>query len=266
MRRAAFLIAAAALLMGAGKPDPKTETEHEVRPGETLAGIAQRAEVPRVLIIEANGLKEPYLVRSGQVLIIPRRRSHTVKPGETGFEIALEYGVPWKAIAEANALDPKKPVRAGQKLAIPTLAKAAAEPAPAPAPAPEAKAPQLGWPADGKVRRGFSARPARNYHDGIDIVAKRGSAARAATAGTVLFAGKEPKRFGQLVVIDHGQGWTSAYGFLDKVTVKEGDKVKAGERVGRIGDSGMATRDELHFELRRNNRPVDPAPLLPKPD
>lgn len=261
MRRAAILLAAA-LLVAAGEPDPKTETEHRVKPGETLSGIANRAEVPRILIIEANGLKEPYTVRAGQVLIIPRRRSHTVKPGETGFEIALEYGLPWKAIAEANGLDPKKPVRAGRKLAIPTLSKAASEAPPAPPPPP--KAPALDWPVDGKLRRGFAARPAGNYHDGVDITARKGTEVRAAAAGTVLFAGTEPKQFGRLVVLDHGNGWTSAYAFLDKITVKEGQKLRLGEQLGRVGSTGQAKGNELHFELRRNNKAVDPQPLMPK--
>ena len=111
MRRL-LLLALAPTLLGAAKPapvasDPKQETSHTVVAGETLGGIAQRSEVPRILIIEANGLKEPYLVREGQVLVIPRRRSHTVKAGETGFAIAMDYGVPWSAIAVANGLDPK---------------------------------------------------------------------------------------------------------------------------------------------------------------
>jgi len=72
--------------------------------------------VPRVLIIEANGLKPPYALRAGQKLVIPRRRSHTVKEGETGFSIAMDYGVPWSAIAAANGLQLDSAVKAGQSL------------------------------------------------------------------------------------------------------------------------------------------------------
>ncbi len=95
MRRAGIALAllglAAAPLVA--ETDPETATENVVKPGETLGGIANRAAVPRVLIIEANGLKEPYTLRAGQKLVIPRRRTHTVKDGETSLGIALDYGV-----------------------------------------------------------------------------------------------------------------------------------------------------------------------------
>ena len=100
---AALALLGLASMARAGDADPKAETAHTVAPGETLSGIANRAEVPRILIIEANGLKAPYMLRAGQRLIIPRRRSHVVKSGETGFEIAMDYGVPWSAIASANS-------------------------------------------------------------------------------------------------------------------------------------------------------------------
>ncbi|MFN5780252.1 MAG: LysM peptidoglycan-binding domain-containing protein, partial [Novosphingobium sp.] len=115
--------------------DPKTATEYVVKSGETLGGIANRVEVPRILIIEANGLKAPYTVRAGQKLVIPRRRTHTVKEDETGLGIALDYGVAWSAIAAANGIDPKKPVKAGQKLVIPTITRAPPPPAVAASPA-----------------------------------------------------------------------------------------------------------------------------------
>lgn len=119
------------------------------------------------------------------------------------------------------------------------------------------------------MRRGFTPRSKTDengdYHEGLDLPAEQGTAVRAAAAGTVLFAGKEPERFGNMVVIEHGDGWQTAYGFLAKVTVKPGDQVKQRERVGLVGHEGQASRNELHFELRRANRPVDPAQYLPKP-
>jgi murein DD-endopeptidase MepM/ murein hydrolase activator NlpD len=267
------LLVAVPVMAQAQESDPATETVHVVKPGETIGGVANRAVVPRVLIIEANGLKPPYALKAGQKLVIPRRRSHTVTDGETGFGIALQYGVPWDAIATANGLDPKKPVIAGAKLAIPTIAKVDAPQAGPPAP-PQSSAPRpaiasspdsprMAWPAPGKVLRGYTAAGRKNAHTGIDLAGELGSPVRAAAAGKVVFAGFEPKKFGNIVVIDHGRGWHTAYAKLQKVTVKKGDRAKAGERVGLLGNTGETPRTELHFEVRRYTLPVDPELLLP---
>ena len=263
MRGAALLPALALLLAVSAKAEPvplDEETEHLVQPGETLFGIANRAKVPRVLIAEANRLKPPYHVRAGQKLKIPRTRRHTVMRGDTGFAVAYRYGVPWRDVAVANGIDEDKPLRPGQVLLIPTLI---AVPDPA-APAAAEPSPHFAWPLRGAVRRGFAARTQRDYHDGLDIRTPEGTAVRAAAAGKVLFAGAEPRQFGNLVVIDHGGGWTSAYAFLSRTTVREGEDVRAGERIGLSGRTGLAKGPELHFELRRNNRPVDPAGELPE--
>lgn len=280
-----------------GESDVPLDREHVhmVKPGETLGGIAHRAKVPRILIIEANSIKPPYDVHAGQRLMLPRTRRHTVKDGETGFDISYRYGVPLSSILVANGLKDGAKLEAGQSLLIPTLLSSSKRP-PADDDKPAAKnkapakdaddatakpasrdskderggdggsakgAPHFSWPLVGAVRRGYTPRGKANFHDGLDIVAPEGSAARAVASGTVLFAKEEPDSFGRLVVIDHGDGWQSAYGFLNKITVKEGDTVKAHERIGLVGHSGKATRDELHFEIRQDNHPVDPSPLLP---
>jgi lipoprotein NlpD len=98
---------------------------------------------------------------------------------------------------------------------------------------------------------------------GLDLAAYRGTTVRAAAAGTVVFAGHEPSRYGQLLVIDHGHGWASAYGYLDDLTVKEGAAVHSGERIGHVGASGAVRSPTLHFELRHDNRPLDPRLYLP---
>ncbi len=270
MRRWLVLSGLAVLLaapLAAKDAEPKIEVEHLVKAGETLGGIAARTEVPRILIIEANGLKAPFTLRSGQSLIIPRRRSHVVKPGETGFGIALEYGVPWGVIAVANGFDSKAPLRTGQKLAIPTVSKApAGGPLAAPAsesPDPFSAPPQLSWPVQGPIRRSFAPRGKRNYHDGIDITAEEGTAVRASAAGRVIYAEAGPSEYGNTVIIHHGERWTTTYAQLSRITVKHGERVKVGERIGLIGHSGIARGDGLHFEVRHNREALDPEKILP---
>jgi murein DD-endopeptidase MepM/ murein hydrolase activator NlpD len=251
-----------------------TETEHVVQPGETLGGIANRAGVPQGLIAEANGLAEPYTVQTGQALVIPRPRTHAVADGETGFDIAYRYGVPWKSIALANSLNENDPLKTGQKLVIPTIIKAVpaqvpSVPAPTQTAAPPTPAattgttPSFQWPLHGKTLLGFTAPGSANSHNGIDLAATAGAPVKAAAAGKVVFAGEEPKLYGTLVVLEHGNGWHSAYGHLSSVSVKVGDRVAAGDVVGKAGQTGAAHQPALHFEIRKNNMPVDPSKLVP---
>ena len=269
-RRASRMIPAAKPA-GSSRPAVATDgpsgvSSYVVQPGETLGGIANRERVPRVMIAEANGLVPPYIVRAGQTLMIPRTRHHVVEKGETGFSIAYDYAVPWETIAVANDLDAAAPIRPGQKLLIPAVLgrpdPLRTSPSPSPTGGADATS-RFAWPLAGTVRRGFRPRGAGDYHDGLDIVAPKGTAVRASAAGTVLYAGKEEQQFGNLVVVDHGGGWASAYGSLDKVTVNKGDKVAKGERVGLVGSTGITGATELHFEMRRDNKTVDPLEQLP---
>jgi murein DD-endopeptidase MepM/ murein hydrolase activator NlpD len=262
VKRAALLSALALLLVAASPQHGELgqETEHTVKPGETLLGIANRAEVSREAIIAANRLAAPFTVRTGQVLAIPRTQRHRVVAGDTPFNLAWRYAVSWPDVAIANNIKPDAKLRRGQILLIPSVIPARPDEATV---SPAAPAAHFAWPLSGAVRRGF-IKSGRTAHPGIDIVASAGAAVRSAAAGKVIFAGDEPQQYGNLVVVDHGDGWHSAYAFLDRATVREGERVRAGERIGLVGHTGRATRDELHFELRRDNRPVDPAPFLPE--
>jgi len=250
-----------------------TASSYVVQPGDTLGSIAIRAQIPRVLIAEANGLGSQDAIRTGQKLALPRTRRHTVAAGETGFAIAYKYAVSWEQIAIANGIAADAPLPPGKVLLIPTIVDQpkAAAPSPAPAPAPAATAPvaskpaaaRFAWPLAGPVRRGFKSRSEGEYHDGIDITARKGDAVRAIAAGKVVFARKDPDQFGNLVVVEHADGWHSAYGSLDKITVKEGESVGQGERVGLVGDTSLTRKTELHFEMRKAGKPVDPIDYLP---
>ncbi len=250
------LILLTPLLLAAG--DPATETEHVVKEGETLGGIANRAQVPAAVIAAANGLVEPYNVRIGQKLQIPRQRVHVVKEGDTGFGIAHRYGIPFANIAIANGLEEPYNITTGQKLIIPAVIQSV------PTPQAPRSEPYFRWPHDGKLMLGFSLREDGGGHDGLDIEGNKLDMVRASASGTVVFADEEPKRFGRLVVIDHGNGWRTRYGHLDRITVKLGDVVKTGERIGLVGDAGVATRPELHFEIMKDNKRVDPKAKLPQ--
>jgi murein DD-endopeptidase MepM/ murein hydrolase activator NlpD len=121
-------------------------------------------------------------------------------------------------------------------------------------------------PVDGELSGTFGAQRSHmskvtKLHRGIDWNAPSGTAIRAAKAGTVTYASDMGKN-GQTVVLDHGNGIESLYAHASGIAVNIGDKVKAGEEIARVGSSGNADREHLHFEVRQNGKSVDPASLL----
>lgn len=101
-----------------------------------------------------------------------------------------------------------------------------------------------------------------HFHSGIDLAAPEGTAVLAA-AGGVAHLSLDPAGYGLCLVLDTGEGTVTLYGHLSAAKVGDGARVAAGEEIGRVGSSGLSTGPHLHFEVRRDGRPVDPLPLLP---
>lgn len=117
------------------------------------------------------------------------------------------------------------------------------------------------WPAQGKVIRSFSSSdPMRK---GIDIGAKLGDAVLAAKKGAVVYAGSGLAGYGQLIIVKHDENYLSAYAHNSRLLVQEGDTVQAGQKIAEVGSSGTDS-NKLHFEIRKDGKPVDPAGYLPR--
>ena len=152
----------------------------------------------------------------------------------------------------------------------PSPGASAARPAPAapgqtaaaePPPPPRAGGTFL-WPVRGRVLEGYGAGPDGTHNDGINIAAPRGAAVQATDGGVVAYAGNELRGYGNLVLIKHSNGWISAYAHCDLILVKTGQKVARGQVIARVGATGNVTEPQLHFELRRGKKPVDPRGYL----
>jgi len=119
------------------------------------------------------------------------------------------------------------------------------------------------WPVDSaRMTRGFLPKK-RRPHLGIDLAAPKGTPILAAQAGTVIYAGREFRGYGKMILVESGNGWATLYAHFDKILISEGQKVRKGEVLGAMGRTGRATGVHLHFEIRKNRGPVDPLPLLP---
>jgi lipoprotein NlpD len=133
-------------------------------------------------------------------------------------------------------------------------------PPPAPAAAPSADAAGLGliWPASGTVIGTFN----ETTNKGVDIAGKAGDPVVAAAAGKVIYVG-EVRGYGQLIIIQHSKDYLTAYGHNQKLLVKDDQNVKKGQNIAEMGSTDT-DRVKLHFELRRQGKPIDPLRYLPK--
>jgi murein DD-endopeptidase MepM/ murein hydrolase activator NlpD len=118
-------------------------------------------------------------------------------------------------------------------------------------------------PVEGKITSGFGYRThpifhVRKMHTGVDIGAKYGTPIHAAGGGVVVFAGRWGG-YGNCVIVDHGGGLATLYGHCSSLSVGEGQTVKQGQTIARVGSTGLSTGPHLHFETRRNGRPVNPS-------
>ena len=120
------------------------------------------------------------------------------------------------------------------------------------------------WPVDGSISSGYGPRGG-GFHPGVDIASLRSLAVRAATGGTVVGAGylQGYNGYGNLVIVDIGNGYTLLYAHLSRVAVKAGDVVEQGDPIGTAGCTGQCYGTHLHFELRKNGRWADITPFLP---
>ena len=118
---------------------------------------------------------------------------------------------------------------------------------------------EWGMPTSGKVVAGFSESDNRK---GVDIVGQRGQAVVASASGKVVYSGSGLRGYGKLIIIKHNKTYLSAYAHNDQILVKEGQTVSKGQKIAEMGNTD-ASQVELHFEIRKLGKPVDPAKYLP---
>ncbi|MBL1319487.1 MAG: peptidoglycan DD-metalloendopeptidase family protein [Methylophaga sp.] len=203
---------------------------------------------------------------------------YKVRKGDTLYSISWRYGMDYKTLAKYNNIRSPYRLAIGQKLRFkpikiaskskpkPTSTKPAAstskpaKPKPSIKPAANTKL-TWQWPTRGKVISTYSK--TATGRKGINIAGKAGQTIVAAASGKVVYAGNGLPRYGNLLIVKHNDVYLSAYAHNTKLLVKEGDYVKAGQKIARLGSTGTQ-RNQLHFEVRRNGKPVDPIRFLPK--
>jgi murein DD-endopeptidase MepM/ murein hydrolase activator NlpD len=236
---------------------PNAAAVYVVKDKDTIDGIAQRFGVSTQSVVDRNHLQAPYSLRPGQNLEIPGAK--VVAPtSETAT--AAPPGPPGGPVKQ-EALPP--PGAASGETSRPP--PASGEPTPLSPPVKEATVtatpPRFEWPVHGKVVSGYGGAGGQK-NDGIDIAAQKDAPVKAADAGTVVYAGNEVKNMGNLLLVSHQGGYITAYGNNAELLVKKGDVVKRGQAIAKVGTNGTG-EPRLHFEVRRANKTLDPASVLP---
>ncbi len=267
---------------------------HSVRQGETLYAISRVYDVEMSEVAHFNFLDAPYTLMPGTKLKIPMKTRGEVRVASTDMNA-------WPAPKPAGAVNSSQPVKTvlinskPQKVALPapqpkaTPAVLTTKTVAAPAPVPKAepsyqtaklekppvptrqyttKAPpkrsgkSFAWPVKGQVISGFGKKETGFHNDGVNIAVKEGTPIRAAENGVVSYVGNEMRSFGNLILVSHADGYVTAYGHTERAAVAKGDAVKKGEVIAYAGSSGSVTRSQLHFEIRKKGRAINPVAML----
>lgn len=219
----------------------KKPTHVTVQKNETLYGIAQREGYSHHQLARWNHLRSPYALKPGQRL---RLSPTTNSLGGQSTSVATVKPVtsPLRRSPQVNVI----------KHAPPVIASTSKKNLPV-------KVDRWYWPVKGRVVKTYKANePSRK---GIGITGKLGQSVKAAAAGTVVYSGNGLINYGNLVIIKHSHSFLSAYAYNQSLLVKEGDTVKRGQSIAKMGKLDL--KPQLHFEIRRNGKPVNPLRYLP---
>jgi len=248
---------------------------HVVQDGETLSGIASLYGLQPTTITWENAIDEKAKLKPGQELrILPINGvRHKVERGETIYTVAKKYGL--EDAAEAQKIvnypfneflnDETFELATGQFIMVPDGVKRTVS-APATSRSRPVITPDAGsvaatgsfvWPASGRITQGYLF-----YHRGIDIANLGGGQILAADAGTVVTASWDGSGYGNRVIIDHGNGYTTLYAHMRVLQVTTGQKINRGNVIGQMGSTGRSTGVHLHFEMRQGGTQVSPLNFL----
>lgn len=212
---------------------------YRVQPGDTLSSISRETGISVDRLAALNNISNPSMIRVGQRLRLSDEAS--VPAGDAGGT----------SMAQSRMGDDSDSQASGAPAPV------SADPSNV-TPAADASKLAMVWPAKGEIIQKFTPET-----KGIDIAGALGEPVVAAAGGNVVFAGNAVRGFGNLVIVDHGDGFITAYAHNETLMVKKGDAVKKSQQIATLGQSATSS-PRLHFEVRRNGTPVNPLRYLPQ--
>ncbi len=225
--------------------NPVTKGQYAVKRGDTLYSIAFRFGWDWKALAARNGIRAPYVIVPGQVIRFSATSKAPVVAKQTTTPTTRK-----PAVAKIN-----KPVSTAKPVRSVTSTPQTSRPVVA------ASQGKWLWPTQGTLVGRYSSNTSLNK--GIDIAGQLGQSIVATADGSVVYAGSGLRGYGELIIIKHNDTFISAYGHNRRLLVNEGQTVKAGQKIAEMGSTGT-DQVKVHFEIRREGKPVDPLQYLPK--
>lgn len=217
------------------------DTLYNVRHGDTLYSISRASRVPVETIAKANRLRTPYTLAIGQQIVVPQTPVGEVR---TATAVRTE--------TQTQPQQTRPPRDVGELTRNVAYTK----------PAPVSPKSLFAWPVRGAVIAGYGPGELGRRNEGVNIAAPSGTAVRAAAGGEVVYRGAELEGYGNLLLVRHQDGFVTAYAHNDTMLVRKGQKVRQGQIIAKVGSTGAVKTPQLHFEIRRDRKSVDPLALL----
>ncbi len=208
---------------------------------------------------------------------LPERRTdrkgvyHIVERHQTFYRICKTYGVDIKEVAKSNGITNVSKIQTGQKIFIPGAERVlrveiyiddvVLEPTEKEKERTEYPKKDFIWPVEGRCINFFEDEE-RKSHQGIDISSPPGTPIKASNSGWVIYSGNAIRGYGNLIILRHSEEFVSVYAHNQVNLAEEGMWVEKGQTIGKVGQTGRASGPHLHFEIRRNNKAMDPLLLL----
>ena len=245
-----------------------------VNKDDTIYSIANKYKVVPKDIIDDNNLVEPYKLKENQILFLRNKNLYVIRFGDNLEKISLKFAVNKSDIIRINKLSKPYQLTVGNKILIPQtkdfsvvdliIDKKIYKSEPKISNknriinAKSLNSPKFIWPSKGQIIKNFGVFGKGQHYDGVDIKASNNSPIYSVYEGIVAFTGSEIKKFGNLILIKHKNGWLSAYSNVGKFNVKQGSSIKKGELIAYSSND----LDYYHFQLRHNRNPVNPIEFL----
>ncbi|MEJ0062650.1 MAG: M23 family metallopeptidase [Alphaproteobacteria bacterium] len=267
MRRT-MILASALMLAGCTSwfesDQPYLRTKTNLLPGQhvvvdkktTAYAAARKYKVPMDDLIVLNRLRQPYVIWPGQEIILPLGGSGDLTSTVTSG-MSSGWGGSGGSGSDVTASELPPPNYSSSAVSKGGLG------APTPITPSDEDRGMFIWPVEGPLLSSFGPKTGGTNNDGLNIAVPRGTPVQAAANGIVVYAGNEMKGYGNLVLIRHGDGYITAYAHLDRMVVDKDSVIAKGDMIGTVGSTGDVTGPQLHFEIRKDGKSIDPLPLMP---